>query len=87
MIDYAGIAVFVFGNKRSAASIVPSDGMREEFDLCIAAGVKPLPIGATGFLAELFGRKSRLTSRGFSLARAQISKAIQGTRRRFATAR
>ena len=26
--------------------------MREEFDLCVAAGVRPLPIGATGFMAE-----------------------------------
>jgi Sir2- and TIR-associating SLOG family/SIR2-like domain len=52
MIDYAGIAVFVFGNKRSAAGIALSDGMREEFDVCIAAGVKPLPVGATGFMAE-----------------------------------
>jgi hypothetical protein len=52
MIDYAGIAIFVFGNKKGATGIVPSNGMREEFDLCIQAGVKPLPIGATGFMAE-----------------------------------
>jgi Sir2- and TIR-associating SLOG family/SIR2-like domain len=52
MIDYAGIAVFVFGNKREKTGIIPSNGMREEFDLCLEAGVKPLPIGATGFMAE-----------------------------------
>jgi len=53
MIDYAGIAVFVFGNKRDAkGDIILSDGMREEFDLCINAGVRPLPIGATAFMAE-----------------------------------
>ena len=53
MIDYAGIAIFVFGNKRDArGSVVASNGMKEEFDLCIAAGVRPLPIGATGFMAE-----------------------------------
>ena len=53
MIDHAGIAIFVFGNKRDAGgSIVASNGMKEEFDLCIAAGVRPLPIGATGFMAE-----------------------------------
>jgi len=53
MIDYAGIALFVFGNKRDASGkIVPSNGMRQEFDLCIQAGVQPLPIGATGFMAE-----------------------------------
>lgn len=52
MIDYAGIAIFVFGNKRDAkGDVVPSNGMREEFDLCVKAGVRPLPVGATGFMA------------------------------------
>jgi hypothetical protein len=52
MIDYAGIALFVFGNKRNdKAEIVLSNGMRQEFDLCIKAGVHPLPVGATGFMA------------------------------------
>jgi hypothetical protein len=52
MIAHAGIAIFLFGNKRSGGSIVPSTGMREEFDLCVAAGVKPVPIGATGYVAS-----------------------------------
>jgi hypothetical protein len=52
MIDCAGIALFVFGNKRDSTGIVPSNGTREEFDLCVEAGVRPLPIGATGFMAE-----------------------------------
>lgn len=57
MIDNAGIAIFVFGNKRTATGLVPSYGMREEFDLCFQAGVKPLPIGATGFVAETLWRE------------------------------
>jgi hypothetical protein len=57
MIDHAGIAIFVFGNKRCATGIVPSNGMREEFDLCFQAGVRPLPIGATGFVAETLWRE------------------------------
>ena len=53
MIDYAGIAVFVFGNKRDASgNIVVSNGVRQEFDLCIQAGVHALPIGATGFMTQ-----------------------------------
>lgn len=53
MVEYAGIAVFVFGNKRDDKSnLVLSNGMKQEFDLCIQAGVLPLPIGATGFMAE-----------------------------------
>ncbi len=52
MIDYAGIALFVFGNKRDPkGGLVLSNGMRQEFDLCIQAGVHPLPVGATGFMA------------------------------------
>lgn len=53
MIDHAGIAIFVFGNKMDAAGkIVESSGMREEFDLCVASGVVPIPVGATGYMAE-----------------------------------
>lgn len=53
MIAHAGIAVFVFGNKRDASGKpIESSGMREEFDLCINAGVVPLPIGATGYMAN-----------------------------------
>lgn len=52
MLDYAGIAIFVFGNKRdSSGKTVLSNGMREEFDLCVKQGAHPLPIGATGYLA------------------------------------
>jgi hypothetical protein len=53
MIDHAGIAIFVFGNKTDAAGkIVESPGMREEFDLCVASGVVPIPVGATGYMAQ-----------------------------------
>jgi len=53
MIEHAGIALFAFGNKRDGSGkMVESDGMREEFDLCVASGVVPIPIGATGFMAE-----------------------------------
>jgi hypothetical protein len=53
MLDYAGIALFVFGNKRDASGdIVLSNGMREEFNLCVERGCHPLPVGATGYMAE-----------------------------------
>jgi hypothetical protein len=53
MIEHAGIAVFVFGNKTDRyGKIVESDGMREEFELCISSGVVPIPVGATGYMAE-----------------------------------
>jgi hypothetical protein len=53
IIEHAGIAIFVFGNKRdSSGAVIASNGMREEFDLCVQAGVRPIPVGATGFMAE-----------------------------------
>ncbi len=54
MIQHAGIAVFVFGNKidHSSGVIVSANGMRREFELCLEREVKVLPIGATGYLAE-----------------------------------
>lgn len=53
MIEQAGIAIFVYGNKiDSANNIVLSEGMKEEFKLCKDAGVLPIPVGATGYMAE-----------------------------------
>jgi hypothetical protein len=58
LIEYAGIAIFVFGNYRDPAGTVAlSDGMREEFDICVTAGVIPIPVGATGFMAEVLWKQ------------------------------
>lgn len=54
LVDEAGIAIFVFGNKMDAhGKLTLSDGMIEEFELCIEKGqVIPIPIGATGSVAQ-----------------------------------
>lgn len=53
MVEFCGIAIFVFGNKLDpAGSIVMSNGMMQEFDLCVQAGVSVLPVGATGYMAN-----------------------------------
>jgi hypothetical protein len=54
MLNYAGIAVFLFGNKRdhTGGAVIASNGMREEFELCVERGAFPLPVGATGFMAR-----------------------------------
>lgn len=53
-IPLAGIAIFVFGNKKAkdTGDIVSANGMQEEFDIALKSGLKPIPIGATGFLAK-----------------------------------
>ncbi|NTU49914.1 MAG: hypothetical protein HGA87_03335 [Desulfobulbaceae bacterium] len=53
MLSQAGIVVFVFGNKLDpSGKVISSNGMRQEFEIAISAGLIPIPIGATGFLAE-----------------------------------
>jgi len=52
MMSHAGIGVFLFGNKEVAGKTVLSDGLEKEFELCIAAGGKPIVVGATGYMAE-----------------------------------
>jgi hypothetical protein len=53
MIEEAGIALFVFGNKTdTSGKTVESAGMKEEFDLCVSSGVVPIPVGATGYMAK-----------------------------------
>lgn len=58
MIGNAGIAIFMFGNKvNTKDEIVPSNGMEEEFKICLENGVIPIPIGATGFVSKNYGIK------------------------------
>ena len=52
MIDYAGIALFLFGNKKSDNGIILSNGMREEYEIAKAKGLLLLPIGSTGYMAR-----------------------------------
>jgi hypothetical protein len=51
MIGHAGIAVFAFGNREAHGSVENASGVREEFEIAVEYGVKPIPIGSTGFMA------------------------------------
>lgn len=59
MIAYAGIAIFLFGNKLQGDKIVFSDGMREEFEIAKAGNLVLLPIGATGYMAQELWKEYR----------------------------
>ncbi len=52
MINHAGIALFLFGNKSSEDTVVLSNGMREEYEIAKKIGLFLIPIGATGYMAE-----------------------------------
>ncbi|MBF0606035.1 MAG: SIR2 family protein [Magnetococcales bacterium] len=58
MISNAGVAIFVFGNKKlEDGSEVIADGVLKEFDIAIEHGLNVMPIGATGFAAEELWKK------------------------------
>ena len=52
MISYAGIAIFLFGNKSQDGTVVKSNGMRQEFDIAKENGLILFPVGATGYISE-----------------------------------
>ena len=54
MISKAGIAIFVFGNKMVNGELVNSNGMEEEFQICLKHNVIPIPIGSTGSISKKF---------------------------------
>lgn len=57
MIEKAGIAIFVFGNKKEGENIINSNGMEEEFEICLNHNVIPIPIGATGYVSRAIWEK------------------------------
>jgi hypothetical protein len=54
MISYAGVAIFLFGNKFEDDKVIKSNGMREEFIIAKEKGLFLLPIGITGYISEDF---------------------------------
>jgi hypothetical protein len=58
MLAHAGVALFLFGNKRdSSGGVVPADGMEEEFSIAVAKGLFIVPVGCTGSTAATLHRK------------------------------
>ncbi len=57
MIGKAGIAIFLFGNKRDdRGRIVAADGMREGYSIVQALGLSVIAVGATGWVAQAISR-------------------------------
>lgn len=52
LTDYAGAAVFLFGNKLEGDQVVLSGGVAQEFDIARDKGLALIPVGATGFMAK-----------------------------------
>lgn len=52
LLEQAGFAVFIAGNRAEGGSVVDARGVLEEFELAVGHGVYPIPIGATGYAAK-----------------------------------
>jgi len=53
MISLAGIAVFIFGNKKDGkGNIISANGVKREFEIAISQGLIPIPIAVTGYIAQ-----------------------------------
>lgn len=59
MIQKAGFAIFLAGNKLDEATntVVEANGVVREFDIAVGRGVYPIAIGATGHVAEKLAAK------------------------------
>lgn len=58
MQKFAGIAIFIFGNKLSGDNeIIPANGVQREFQIALENELIPIPIAATGFMAEEIYKK------------------------------
>ncbi|MFY9222917.1 MAG: SIR2 family protein [Blastocatellia bacterium] len=57
MISYAGIAIFLFGNKESGARVVLAEGVRKEFNIASEKKLKLVPIGNTEYIAKELWQK------------------------------
>jgi hypothetical protein len=77
MISKAGIAVFLFGNKRDArGNIVVAAGMREELAIAQSLGLQIVAVGSTGWVAQevansltaSIGGRSKEFKKAFSVA-------------------
>jgi len=53
MIKFAGLAIFIFGNKLDKENnIILANGVEREFQIAIENGLIPIPISSTGYMAE-----------------------------------
>lgn len=52
MMDEAGIAIFIFGNKKEKSKIIPSNGVLEEYEIAKSKGIVCIAVGATGSMSK-----------------------------------
>lgn len=64
IFQQAGVAIFLFGNKKQGAEIVEAPGVMQEFELAEESGCYILPLASTGFAAShIYEKMARETDR------------------------
>lgn len=78
MIAFAGISLFLFGNKwdRNTGAVIDSNGMKEEFEIGLLNGSILLPVGATGSMAQKLAERVEAEKLQPSLSLEKISDGV-----------
>ncbi|MGN7998898.1 SIR2 family protein [Sphingomonas sp. 22176] len=58
ILSEAGVALFLFGNKRIGDAVVPADGIEKEWEIACEKGLALLPIAATGSMARTLAEQA-----------------------------
>ncbi|WP_313492318.1 SIR2 family protein [Sphingobacterium multivorum] len=77
MLSNAGIAIFIFGNKLVNGEVVNSDGMEEEFNICLQHDVIPIPVGSTGSISKKLWEKTTSSLNKYYPVEDELHKAIK----------
>ncbi|SFO75779.1 SIR2-like domain-containing protein [Chitinophaga sp. YR627] len=78
IISYAGIAIFIFGNKKVDTTIIHSPGMMEELEICQEQGVIPIPVAVTGSAAKDIWEKVTANPEYYHLNNTTLLNIIKG---------
>jgi hypothetical protein len=81
ILNEAGIAVFLFGNKRDATgAIVDAEGVDEEFAIAVESDIAVVPVGCTGSVSATLHKRVQdrferyYPARGYKALFASLSK-------------
>lgn len=77
LIQRAGVAIFLFGNKSAGDAIVPADGVYQEYEIAKEFGLDIVPVGATGYVAQDLGTRELETPKSNDPAYLEAMKQLQ----------
>lgn len=73
MLAQAGIAIFMFGNKKKDGVVINADGCWEEYEIAKSLGKIIIPLGSTGYVAKEILENIKKSSSDFSYLSDYVS--------------